>query len=301
MHSFTLADGTPVTPLDLWDGDEREGSADSDTTKPSRLTLGEQFAYLFDFGDDWTHLCTVAERCIDPRTHPAWCRRSQCPTSAGVTCPISTNAAGPATTVSPRHRHIAGSAPSPTRTHASARGYAPWTRSSAASAACPAAPTTPNHTPARYRDIERLSRLILDDRSTLPTDAGAPGVSVMFNMTPIWEDYVGTWLRRRFPSLTVAAKHPIPLTDTGRPSIAIADFVLHQGSKPIAVYDAKYRRWQSRPSTNEIYQLCTYAQRLGISQAALVYPAAESVHTTTTVEPVTIDCWAVPIEDLGQQ
>jgi hypothetical protein len=27
----------------------------------------------------------------------------------------------------------------------------------------------------RYREIERLARLILDDRSTLPTDAGVTG------------------------------------------------------------------------------------------------------------------------------
>ncbi|GGL21600.1 IS1096 element passenger TnpR family protein [Mangrovihabitans endophyticus] len=66
MHSFTLADGTPVTPLDLWDGDAPEGSIDSEATRLSRLAAGEQFAYLFDFGDDWTHLCTVAEHRIDP-------------------------------------------------------------------------------------------------------------------------------------------------------------------------------------------------------------------------------------------
>ena len=31
-----------------------------------RLKPGEQFAYEFDFGDSWAHLCTVAERRIDP-------------------------------------------------------------------------------------------------------------------------------------------------------------------------------------------------------------------------------------------
>jgi hypothetical protein len=31
-----------------------------------RLTLGEQFAYLFDLGDDWAHRCTVAAQRIDP-------------------------------------------------------------------------------------------------------------------------------------------------------------------------------------------------------------------------------------------
>lgn len=39
---------------------------------PGRFSLetivyqGEQFAYVFDLGDDWTHLCTVGQTRIDP-------------------------------------------------------------------------------------------------------------------------------------------------------------------------------------------------------------------------------------------
>ncbi|GAA2716564.1 hypothetical protein ACFY2R_29505 [Micromonospora olivasterospora] len=66
MHMFTLADHTQVTSLELWDGDAPEGSVDSDRAKLSHLGGGEQFAYVFDFGDDWAHLCTVGESRIDP-------------------------------------------------------------------------------------------------------------------------------------------------------------------------------------------------------------------------------------------
>ena len=66
LHSFTIAGGTTVTPLDLWDGEAPEGSLDSDKTKLSRLQPGERFAYSFDFGDDWEHLCTVGIERIDP-------------------------------------------------------------------------------------------------------------------------------------------------------------------------------------------------------------------------------------------
>lgn len=69
------------------------------------------------------------------------------------------------------------------------------------------------------------------------------------------------------------------------------------GGEPTAVYDAKYRPWRPPPSTDEIYQLFTYAQRLGVSAAALLYPASENHRTMTTVGPVTIECWAIPIED----
>ena len=66
MHMFTLADGTELTALEQWDREAPDGSVASDTTKLSRLTLGEQFAYLFDLGDDWAHLCTAATQRIDP-------------------------------------------------------------------------------------------------------------------------------------------------------------------------------------------------------------------------------------------
>jgi hypothetical protein len=34
--------------------------------KLSRLHPGEQFAYVFDLGDDWAHPCTAAAWRIDP-------------------------------------------------------------------------------------------------------------------------------------------------------------------------------------------------------------------------------------------
>jgi hypothetical protein len=65
LRLFTLADATPVCSFDLWE-DPLDGAIDSDKVKLSRLTAGEQFAYVFDMGDDWAHLCTVEERRMDP-------------------------------------------------------------------------------------------------------------------------------------------------------------------------------------------------------------------------------------------
>ncbi|MGH2689272.1 MAG: hypothetical protein ACRDKW_10770 [Actinomycetota bacterium] len=42
------------------------GVLDYGLVKLSTLGLGERFGYLFDFGDDWAHLCTVDQRRIDP-------------------------------------------------------------------------------------------------------------------------------------------------------------------------------------------------------------------------------------------
>jgi len=63
---FTLADGKTVTALRHWGGDPPDDAVDSDTTKLSRLQAGDQFAYTFDLGDEWTHLCTVDPEKIDP-------------------------------------------------------------------------------------------------------------------------------------------------------------------------------------------------------------------------------------------
>lgn len=48
-------DGPPVMPIRK--------------TKLSTLKLGQQFLYVFDLGDDWTHLCTVSDKMID-RSRP---------------------------------------------------------------------------------------------------------------------------------------------------------------------------------------------------------------------------------------
>jgi hypothetical protein len=66
LHIFTLGDGATVSPLDWWDGKAPEGTLDGRTTKLSRLESEEQFAYVFDLGDDWSHLCTVGTKRIDP-------------------------------------------------------------------------------------------------------------------------------------------------------------------------------------------------------------------------------------------
>lgn len=65
LHDFTLADGTRLTTPHV-DWQEAGPASDDRRTTLGRLRLGEQFVYVFDFGDDWTHLCTVGDERIDP-------------------------------------------------------------------------------------------------------------------------------------------------------------------------------------------------------------------------------------------
>lgn len=66
LHLFTLDGGALVSPKAWWGGDEPEGMLDGDKTTLARLKAGEQFAYVFDLGDNWQHLCTVSAKRVDP-------------------------------------------------------------------------------------------------------------------------------------------------------------------------------------------------------------------------------------------
>jgi hypothetical protein len=65
LHHFLFADGAEVVPLEWWDETSGEELDDAGTSL-ARLKGGEQFAYEFDLGDGWEHLCTVANQRVDP-------------------------------------------------------------------------------------------------------------------------------------------------------------------------------------------------------------------------------------------
>lgn len=62
---FLLSDGTLITDTDP-DNDAPVGAIDFDATPLSRLAPGDLFAYTFDFGDNWEHLCSVHDDYVDP-------------------------------------------------------------------------------------------------------------------------------------------------------------------------------------------------------------------------------------------
>ena len=66
LHEFTLADGTLIIPVRWWDDEEPERSLDGAKARLGRPRPGEQFAYTFDLGGNWQHLCTVAPQRADP-------------------------------------------------------------------------------------------------------------------------------------------------------------------------------------------------------------------------------------------
>jgi hypothetical protein len=66
LQEFALADGTRLCAPDSDWQIEGEIEADYRRVRLSRLRPGERFGYVFDLGGNWTHLCTVGDRRIDP-------------------------------------------------------------------------------------------------------------------------------------------------------------------------------------------------------------------------------------------
>jgi len=65
LHEFTRVDGSRLG-IPSAEDYEPEHLRDYKRAKLGQLALGEQFAYVFDFGDQWEHLCTVGPMRIDP-------------------------------------------------------------------------------------------------------------------------------------------------------------------------------------------------------------------------------------------
>ncbi len=60
-----MADGSRIARPDP-DFDSDDEPLDERRRTLGKFSPGERFAYEFDFGDSWTHLCTVGEQRIDP-------------------------------------------------------------------------------------------------------------------------------------------------------------------------------------------------------------------------------------------
>ncbi len=68
LHEFELGDGQRIgIPDPDFDPDYDRPLLDIDAVRLSRLAPDQQFTYVFDLGDCWMHLCTVAQDRVDPQ------------------------------------------------------------------------------------------------------------------------------------------------------------------------------------------------------------------------------------------
>jgi 5-methylcytosine-specific restriction endonuclease McrBC regulatory subunit McrC len=122
----------------------------------------------------------------------------------------------------------------------------------------------------RYREALGLAELIIRAHSLAPEGGGRSGVSLLFHMPKVWESYVAQWVRTEWTGYRVDAPYRFALASDGQ--TAEADITVWDGTKLLALYDAKYKWPQSAPARDDLYQMVTYCERLGIAEATLVYP-----------------------------
>ncbi|MEX0650986.1 MAG: hypothetical protein WD186_03055 [Actinomycetota bacterium] len=85
LYVFRMEDGA-----NIGIPDEELGHVDAARRKLGVRREDEVFEYEFDFGDGWTHRCTVMEVDVTPETTTVSARRGRSPCGAGGACPTST-------------------------------------------------------------------------------------------------------------------------------------------------------------------------------------------------------------------
>jgi 5-methylcytosine-specific restriction enzyme subunit McrC len=124
-----------------------------------------------------------------------------------------------------------------------------------------------------YGSALGLAQVILRSLSLAPRAEDASGASILFYMPKVWEKCVLRWVEDAWGTeYRVEGGYSFDLTAGGELK-SYADVIVLRGRDVVAVYDAKYKVPDKGPSASDLYQMVTYCERLGLSEATLVYPA----------------------------
>jgi 5-methylcytosine-specific restriction enzyme subunit McrC len=131
---------------------------------------------------------------------------------------------------------------------------------------------------ARLAPLMKVLGLLADGLGAAP-EAGveAPGPTLMFDMSKVFEALLATRLRRVLPDCNVdeQASHRFDLD--GRFMLR-PDLVVRRRGQPMLVHDAKWKRIGSSADVADadLRQAFTYARILGLKDAALVFPKLDA-------------------------
>jgi 5-methylcytosine-specific restriction endonuclease McrBC regulatory subunit McrC len=123
----------------------------------------------------------------------------------------------------------------------------------------------------RYKNARALAALLVSSQELAFEGRGWTGGTLLFSMTRVWERYVERWVRTQWPNHRVQAQARFNVGDDGTLPSA-ADVLVYEGLHVKALYDAKYKSPDEAPSRSDVYQMVTYCERLGVTEATLVYP-----------------------------
>ncbi|WP_338147331.1 McrC family protein [Neoroseomonas oryzicola] len=159
----------------------------------------------------------------------------------------------------------------------------------------------------RLAPLLRVLGLLLDGTAVAPeAGAAAPGPTLMFDMSKVFEALLAARLRRTLSGCSVdeQASHRF---DIAGEFMLRPDLLVRQGGKPALVLDAKWKRVSGPADVDDadLRQVFAYARILGLTDAALVYPklngaGAPLQHVQVADESgVRIHLWQVTVTAAG--
>lgn len=143
----------------------------------------------------------------------------------------------------------------------------------------------------RYRSPINLARLLLQHLA-LESHAGqTPFSTFLLPMYSVFERFIARYLVEAMtgrPRFTVASQEKLWL-DMAQSLEGRPDIVLRFDRQPFAVLDTKYKVYGEKPTTDDVFQVFTYAKILGVNRAVLVYPGEGDGQTYMMKDGVALD------------
>ena len=160
---------------------------------------------------------------------------------------------------------------------------------------------------ARLAPLLKVLSLLADGSGAAP-EAGveAPGPTLMFNMSRVFEALLATRLRLVLPDCSIEQQTSYHF-DLERRFMLRPDLVVYQRGQATLVVDAKWKRISSSADVadTDLRQAFTYARILGLKDAALVFPrldvAVPAIHEVRIADgsEVRIHLWHVAVMALN--
>jgi 5-methylcytosine-specific restriction enzyme subunit McrC len=143
-----------------------------------------------------------------------------------------------------------------------------------------------DRTNVSWSDLLRFARLVLQDRFQSTTTGASEGISLLFEMNKLFEEFVGRILRSvlRDTGLRVHLQgpqgHALVDRQTGQRRFATRpDIVVSRDGKPVLVIDTKWKRLKGAiddprrgVGQADIYQMMAYGHVYDCNRLMLLYP-----------------------------
>jgi 5-methylcytosine-specific restriction enzyme subunit McrC len=133
----------------------------------------------------------------------------------------------------------------------------------------------------RFQPLLTFARLLLSRHSPTTRHGGVQSFSLLFDMNVVFERFISAFLRKHvlpdhselqlFTQGSKQTKHLVYQQEKGVLALK-PDILIEKADTPVLLIDTKWKRLDSRPSREDLYQLFAYVHRFKCSRSILLYP-----------------------------